>query len=334
MKCKYCGAELRDGATFCHECGRSIDDFINDPQILQFKTALLDCKAAYENYFNARDMHNYFLSLGSSLKKIITKYDSVKGRKMFYFCFALVNAAVALCCHLVKSGIKYDFVTLIKLQIACYVCSTITVIFFILFLIAYFFREKRLKRQYSNIIGKVSQSAILLLEIKNMDFENRDEVVSKIAKLANGPLHKKEQDTLSELNSTLPSLDGFITDDYQSYKHVCFFLRIINNHRADSLKEVINTMVSDYQKDELVQAIKSASSSLMSEISSLSKQVEKSTEALNKVSAAVVAGSAATAASVGYSNNNSAVRSQCLSCAKFSKCRNPYVYGCGAYVPK
>ena len=30
MKCRYCGAQLREGTTFCHECGRPI--YANDSQ--------------------------------------------------------------------------------------------------------------------------------------------------------------------------------------------------------------------------------------------------------------------------------------------------------------
>lgn len=96
MKCRYCGAELRKGTTFCHECGRPVynNEKLNDNPYVLITGSKIDLDEKTEIYQKAKYLYyklirrpfiSYIPILGLSYLLELKEEETEAEDKLFSF---------------------------------------------------------------------------------------------------------------------------------------------------------------------------------------------------------------------------------------------------------
>ena len=306
-----------------------------DKEISNFKKDLEKCKETYEYVFEQDDVCAYLLDNIKGLKKTFEKYSRKKNtvdlfRLLLIIAGSLAGFALILMVATSNPKSLQDMVTNATSKGVAGFFAILAIVFWILY-----YKHKNMIYEYEKLIhdyfDKVRDN------LNSGEYYNEPEDRARKGLELFKILYDEAIEELvvrhEKLDKDLTLLDNVVTSEYQTYDSVCKFLLIINNNRVDTIRDLINTYVTDMQHDEMVETINELDHDLCSAVGGaireMSAKAEQLTNAINNQTATL----ASTIAASGKSGSGN-VHAQCASCSKFSKCRNPYVNGCGAYVPR
>ena len=253
-------------------------------QLRGIRNVLTEVKDAFEEYFEAKFRYDKACSLLEKLKKLLEKYKKCIESQISITVLLLASLFLLIVSHGYSLNQQLNFKRYLAASACKYVSGFFVAIFLLYFLSLTYKRMKYYPNKYHDLLNEMISAD------KNdsaQDFRNirlGEDLCNGYKTLIETSLLPKKNERYEFLLNEKMRLQPYVSEEYRGYDCVCACITIIDSNRADTLKELVNTMVDDMKNKEIVDAIRGASHVIKSGFDdTVSRGINKVTEKIDKV---------------------------------------------------